>query len=614
MTAYVEQGALFAFLRNANYTPMHWTTFSGWQIAESMETVYVQELAKFIASAEYVAASCDESTDVATTPRMCITIYIERNWQREAYLLALPEVAGSPDAETLFALLVDSLLKYTSLSRAQLASRWVMFAADGASVLQGEFSGVTARVKAIAPFVQGMHCMAHRCNLAANTLEAHDVVSMVVNMSKSVYNFYKKSTVRSAELAVCQRALRLPVHMMLADVETRWISHEAPVRRLLSQLPAVLKHVVEHLSRMPRCSKGIEMHARMTDLERVIALAALLPMLSELKSLIKIMQSRDAYVFDLCQAISTVHAKLDNMYLKTDLAYAGAEFKYLTDLAKCVKKSAVSKLVSPIQFMCDPHDAGDKGTAHYALGEGDDVQYVEMLAVPKRNSVVGRPQSTPQPVPPRRFKSVLSDVKTRVSAATKDLRKELTRRFPSPQLLSAFSIVYPQFYKDFTEGGFDDNVAVLSAFYGVDKVAEGGTVVPRMIDPDLLRAQAPFFMKYASDAAMRIIATSDGAPQITRFWRLLVASPSFVVRITEFTKLAKMGIVMVGGSVEDERTFSVMNCVKTRLRNRLDDHLELCVRFSSQKLFTLSTFPLEAAVKLWEQGAGVRGRYNGPMA
>ena len=52
-----------------------------------------------------------------------------------------------------------------------------------------------------------------------------------------------------------------------------------------------------------------------------------------------------------------------------------------------------------------------------------------------------------------------------------------------------------------------------------------------------------------------------------------------------------------------------MNFVKDKLRNSLDEHLELCVRFKNQSLFTLQTFPFKGAIALWRQEAKARGRY-----
>lgn len=54
-----------------------------------------------------------------------------------------------------------------------------------------------------------------------------------------------------------------------------------------------------------------------------------------------------------------------------------------------------------------------------------------------------------------------------------------------------------------------------------------------------------------------------------------------------------MAVVMVLGSVEDERTFSSVKFLKSPLRNSLDAHLNLVVGMYSQKMFTLKNFPYE---------------------
>lgn len=296
-------------------------------------------------------------------------------------------------------------------------------------------------------------------------------------------------------------------------------------------------------------------------------------------------QMRDAYVHDLSLSIQTVLNRLEAMYVKDATAYVGADFTSLSALSNCVSRKETFRSASPIEFWSDPDDPEDKGTAHYVYGD----EGVKLLAVPRRKGTAGRPPSTTQPVTRKSFKLLLSHVKLRASAAAKALRLELVRRFPSPKLLSALSIVYPQYYADFAEADFNDHIEALCGFYGSGREVDGATM-PALVDPELLRAQAPFFQQYAVEVAQRIKANLDGLPQITQFWRRLAASPSFGPRISEFMKLAKIAIVMVGGSIEDERVFSTMNFVKDKLRNCLSE-LELCVRLKSQRLFTLDTFP-----------------------
>jgi hypothetical protein len=50
--------------------------------------------------------------------------------------------------------------------------------------------------------------------------------------------------------------------------------------------------------------------------------------------------------------------------------------------------------------------------------------------------------------------------------------------------------------------------------------------------------------------------------------------------------------VTVMGSVEDERTFSILNYMKSKVRNNLDKHLDLVVRMFGQSFYDLKTFPL----------------------
>jgi hypothetical protein len=57
--------------------------------------------------------------------------------------------------------------------------------------------------------------------------------------------------------------------------------------------------------------------------------------------------------------------------------------------------------------------------------------------------------------------------------------------------------------------------------------------------------------------------------------------------------------MMVLGSVQDERTFSTVSFMKSRLRNHLDTHLALVAGFKSQNFYILENFPYDAAYESW---------------
>jgi hypothetical protein len=69
--------------------------------------------------------------------------------------------------------------------------------------------------------------------------------------------------------------------------------------------------------------------------------------------------------------------------------------------------------------------------------------------------------------------------------------------------------------------------------------------------------------------------------------------------LSEFVKLAEIAAVQVLGSVEDERTFSTLTFMKTKLQNRLDGHLPVVVGMYSQSHFNLDNFPYDAAFDDW---------------
>ncbi len=71
--------------------------------------------------------------------------------------------------------------------------------------------------------------------------------------------------------------------------------------------------------------------------------------------------------------------------------------------------------------------------------------------------------------------------------------------------------------------------------------------------------------------------------------------PAVFPLISEWAAAAQLVIVMVPGSVEEERLFSVMNFLKDDTRNSLCLHLEAAVRIFSQQKYNTADFPFMRA-------------------
>ena len=64
---------------------------------------------------------------------------------------------------------------------------------------------------------------------------------------------------------------------------------------------------------------------------------------------------------------------------------------------------------------------------------------------------------------------------------------------------------------------------------------------------------------------------------LTCLWRRIEANSLLRQKLSEYLKIAELAVVTVLGSVEDERTFSTLNFMKNKLKNRLSTHLPVVV-------------------------------------
>jgi hypothetical protein len=73
------------------------------------------------------------------------------------------------------------------------------------------------------------------------------------------------------------------------------------------------------------------------------------------------------------------------------------------------------------------------------------------------------------------------------------------------------------------------------------------------------------------------------------------------LKMFELFKLVELIIIMVLGDVEDERIFSTLTFMKSKLKNQLTTHLDLIVKMYAQDFFTLQNFPFYIAITEWNE-------------
>jgi hypothetical protein len=88
---------------------------------------------------------------------------------------------------------------------------------------------------------------------------------------------------------------------------------------------------------------------------------------------------------------------------------------------------------------------------------------------------------------------------------------------------------------------------------------------------------------------------------VIHMWLKIQSSTLLVQKLNEYMKVAKIVMVMVLGSMEDERTFNNLAFMKSKLHKRLTTHLDLCVRMFTQFIYIVTNFPYDATIVAWKE-------------
>jgi hypothetical protein len=200
MTDYEACRELFMQLSVPNCPRKHWSASSGWEMADSMSEVLSAHTKKVLAEARFYSVSTDEVTTVDHESWLSVHIYISVGFSRLPILLSLSRLTEGNGASAVKESILTSLSWHGGIVDSLVAERLVCFGADGVSVFQGYRTGVTQQLKdQDAPFCLGVHCMAHRTNLAVEPLSNLPVVSKLESLCQALYTYFTMSSKKHLE-------------------------------------------------------------------------------------------------------------------------------------------------------------------------------------------------------------------------------------------------------------------------------------------------------------------------------------------------------------------------------------------------------------------------------
>lgn len=552
----------------------------------ALDHVVVDATRETLHSSPFIAMSLDEATDVASEQRISIHAHYVHNFERKPVLLDLCEVTGSATAENITAALIEVVTKY-GMDNKFLAERLICVGADGASVMAGNKNGLgVALATEYAPYMVMIHCHNHKLALASKVLSTDGLVGDAENLVKSIYSFFSHSAKRARELAKAAETEQIKACKVLRPVSTRWLSLENALNNALRLYPALIAKISEDADAL--IPEAVYLTRQLLDLDNMLGLALIQPLLVSLQRLSKTFQKREIFLMDMKKAKDLCIDEIKQLYLSKD--------SFKVDVI-CKSLPAYHSLAyaesSPLQF-------GKTGRATHLEFQTTDQAY-HVTVTPR-----GPGRSLPTLVTNEDLECAIKRVQSGAMDAATKVINAIKERFPNDEMLDAGSVVYLQYWAGCpSRADFDAKLDTLLKHYGVHKSILGKDGKSHQVQPILdaeglngercivygmLQRQGPSLSERFSDSP---------APT-TAMWRELTANKVVEVAIPHFLRVVNLVLCMVGGSVEEERTFSTMKFLKNERRNRLSNHLAACCRVYSQAFFSLETLPFDRLYTCWK--------------
>jgi hypothetical protein len=187
MVEYESKKVLYSFIGMPNNPKMHWSHSLGWIMAKFMFVQMINAIPAKVYVANYVVFMFEEVNIVDYGSWISIHAYVMQHWVRVSMLISLQRVVDGIGANNLTIVFMEALQKGRGLSYAFITHKLFCFGANGVISFQGTKIGLTKQINTnYAPFSIGVHCMAHRCNLAFKTLSSLGIISSIEDCYKLV--------------------------------------------------------------------------------------------------------------------------------------------------------------------------------------------------------------------------------------------------------------------------------------------------------------------------------------------------------------------------------------------------------------------------------------------
>ena len=258
-------------------------------MAKDIETQLLEQIVK----SPWFAIQCDESTDIESKTVLLVFVrYLHEEDIHEDILCALLLPKNTTASE-----LFKSLNEY--FSEKLNWSFCIGVCTDGAAAMIGRLSGLTVRIKEVAPECEVTHCVIHRKMLASRKLspELHSVFGDVVKM----INFIKAHALNTRLFEQICEDMDAEHKCLLLHTEVRWLSRGKSLNRVFELREPLQRFLLE---------KNSDLANKFSDEKWVLKLAYLCDIFNLLNELNLSLQGKMKTVFKLADKVAAFKDKL----------------------------------------------------------------------------------------------------------------------------------------------------------------------------------------------------------------------------------------------------------------------------------------------------------------
>jgi hypothetical protein len=200
MIDYEDFKPLFEFLKLRSIPKKHWTNGVGWEMSEHIKNEVKKASKTIIQNAKFVSLKCDEVISMDNASWANVHGYIVQDWCYIPLLLNVKHAIFGSKVNSITLLIMNSLMTERGSQEEDLTTKMVCFGVDGVITFQGLRSRIIVQIQQqYAPFVIGVHCMAHQINLAVQTFSHLPLISRIETFWQCLYVYFSHGPKRHLE-------------------------------------------------------------------------------------------------------------------------------------------------------------------------------------------------------------------------------------------------------------------------------------------------------------------------------------------------------------------------------------------------------------------------------